>query len=57
VLSACATTKAWEREDLARPAMAVDGDTEAEGLRTHVYDTREGAAGGRGEGGGGCGCN
>jgi hypothetical protein len=52
----CATTRAWKREDLARPEMAVDGD-DADGLRAHVLSTREGAVGGGGGGGGGCGCN
>ena len=54
--SGCATTRAWQREDLARPEMAIDGDA-ADGLRTHVLSTREGAVGGGGGGGGGCGCN
>jgi hypothetical protein len=54
--SGCVTTRAWQREDLARPEMAVDGD-DADGLRAHVLSTREGAVGGGGGGGGGCGCN
>ena len=54
--SGCATTQAWRREDLARPEMAMDSD-DADGLRTHVLSTREGAVGGSGGGGGGCGCN
>jgi hypothetical protein len=53
----CATTKPWQRADLARPAMAVDGDADATPLRAHVLSTREGAVGGFGGGGGGCGCN
>jgi hypothetical protein len=55
-LGGCATTRAWQREDLARPEMAIDGD-DADGLRAHVLSTREGAVGGGGGGGGGCGCN
>jgi hypothetical protein len=54
--SGCATTRAWQREDLARPEMALDGD-DSDGLRAHVLSTREGAVGGGGGGGGGCGCN
>ncbi len=53
----CATTKAWERETLAKPEMAPDGDEDREALRYHLLSTREGAVGGFGGGGGGCGCN
>jgi hypothetical protein len=56
LVGGCVTTHAWRREDLARPEMAIDGD-DADGLRTHVLSTREGAVGGSGGGGGGCGCN
>jgi hypothetical protein len=56
-LSACARVKPWERELLAKPKMMVDGDREAALLEQHVYEYREGAAGGYGGGGGGCGCN
>ena len=55
--SGCVTTHAWQRGDLARPEMAVDGDQDADGLRAHFLSTREGAVGGGGGGGGGCGCN
>lgn len=55
--SGCATTQAWEREQLARPAMNPDGDGDRDDLRNHVLGTREGAAGSFGGGGGGCGCN
>lgn len=53
----CATTRGWEREILARPAMSPDGDPERVATRDHVQATREGALGGMGGGGGGCGCN
>ncbi len=53
----CATTKPWEREDLAREEMSPDGDAARERLRHHVLSTREGAVGALGGGGGGCGCN
>jgi hypothetical protein len=56
--SACATTRPWQRAALARPEMALDGsDPEAAALRQHALSTREGAVGGHGQGGGGCGCN
>lgn len=56
-LAGCATTKPWQREHLARPAMAPDGDPDREALRQHLLGTREGAIGAGGGGGGGCGCN
>jgi hypothetical protein len=57
LLTGCATTQPWEREELARPAMSMDGDPDRLDLRTHVLTTREGAVGSLGGGGGGCGCN
>jgi hypothetical protein len=53
----CAGVKPWERELLAKPKMMMDADPEAALLEQHVYDYREGSAGGYGGGGGGCGCN
>ena len=55
--SACHRTKAWQRETLAKPEMAVDDDSDRKGLEQHVLSVREGAVGGFGGGGGGCGCN
>jgi len=55
--SACVTTRPWQRERLADPTMTPDGDVEREALRKHMLGTREGAQGGLGHGGGGCGCN
>jgi hypothetical protein len=57
VFSGCATTRAWEREHLAKPIMQVDDDDSAAALREQVLGTREGAVGGFGGAGGGCGCN
>lgn len=57
LLAGCATTKPWQREKLAQPSMKPDGDQEREALRSHMLGTREGAIGGFGHGGGGCGCN
>lgn len=47
----------WEKGDLARPDMRMDGDPLESRFRAHVYFSKEGAAGGAGVGGGGCGCN
>jgi hypothetical protein len=47
----------WEKGDLAKPSMQVEGDPlQAKGTQ-HIYQSKEGAAGGFGVGGGGCGCN
>ena len=53
----CATTRAWQREQLAKPVMDPDPDPDREALRHHLLGVREGAVGGFGGGGGGCGCN
>jgi hypothetical protein len=47
----------WEKQYLARPDMQFDYDKlDAKNVQ-HVYFSKEGAAGGYGVGGGGCGCN
>jgi len=56
-LGGCVMVKPWQRENLARQSMAREqsrGETRFEG---HVREAREGAAGGTGEAGAGCGCN
>ena len=52
-MSGCSTTKPWQRDTLAKPEMAPDGDEDREALRFHLLSTREGAVGGFGGGGGG----
>ena len=52
-LGACATTKPYQREQLADSVMAPDADADREALRSHMLGTREGAIGGFGHGGGG----
>lgn len=47
----------WEKGELAKPAMQFDPDVSQAKLREHVYASKEGATGGYGVGGGGCGCN
>lgn len=56
-LGGCAAVKPWERGTLADITMRPDRDPLDDSLHEHVYFTREAAAGGRGVGGGGCGCN
>ncbi len=47
----------WERACLARPAMRFDGAPLDLSFDDHIYFSREASSGGRGFGGGGCGCN
>lgn len=49
--------EAWERDIVSRPDMDLDGDALDLGLDDHIYFSKEAASGGRGFGGGGCGCN
>ena len=49
--------KPYERDRLADPIMALDMDPVSSAYIMHVYDAREGARGGEGAAGGGCGCN
>jgi len=58
-LAACGTVgpKPWERDLMARPEMALDAAAVDSAIDDHVYFSKEGASGGRGFGGGGCGCN
>ncbi len=46
----------YQREQLAAPNMSL-GELPAAHAVTHVLESREGASGATGEGGGGCGCN
>ncbi|HLT92251.1 MAG TPA: DUF4266 domain-containing protein [Woeseiaceae bacterium] len=61
VLSACGSIEPWvkpyERDRLADPIMALDGDPVSSAYIQHVYEAREAARGGEGAAGGGCGCN
>ena len=49
--------KPYERDRLADPIMALDSDPVSTSYIQHVYEAREGARGGEGAAGGGCGCN
>ncbi len=55
--ASCATVEPWERGRLAQPEMALDIDPLAAELEAHTYFSKEGASGGAGAAGGGCGCN
>jgi hypothetical protein len=60
-LSGCSSIEPWvkpyERDKLADPIMALDSDPISSAYLQHVYESREGARGGEGAAGGGCGCN
>jgi len=57
--SACGhqPVKAHQREWLADRIMNLDGDPQAKASDQHILNNREGAIGGTGTSGGGCGCN
>ena len=52
-----APVQPWERAALADSTMRPDRDPLATTMYEHAYFSREAAAGGRGVGGSGCGCN
>jgi hypothetical protein len=55
--SGCAVVKAHQRGHLAKRAMTGDRDAGEARFAGHERGSREGADGGTGEPGGGCGCN
>jgi len=57
MLSGCVNVKPWERSTLADYTMRSDRDPLTISLSEHMWFSREAASGGRGVGGGGCGCN
>ena len=58
-LSGCSSwgVQPWERDVLAQKKMQLDPYPVDTYLDEHIYTSREASAGGRGVGGGGCGCN
>jgi hypothetical protein len=56
-LTACSTVQPWQKGNLAKPEMAFDADPLQARFEDHTYFSKEGASGGAGVGGGGCGCN
>lgn len=49
--------RASEKEFLADRIMQFDSDGQETAAEEHILSNREGSSGGRGTGGGGCGCN
>lgn len=59
LLSACENlgVKPWERDTLARKDMALESAAMDSAFDDHIYFSKEASSGGKGFGGGGCGCN
>ncbi len=47
----------WERDILAKEEMQLTADPVEAAIDDHIYFSKEASSGGRGFGGGGCGCN
>ena len=58
-LAGCSTmgVEAWERDVLAKDEMQLTTDAIEAATDDHIYFSKEASSGGRGFGGGGCGCN
>jgi len=58
-LAACGSmgVEPWQRDVLAKDEMLLVTDPVEAGLDDHIYFSKEASSGGRGFGGGGCGCN
>ncbi len=57
VLTGCQSVKPWQRKTLADYTMRGDRDPMGDAITDHIFFSREMASGGKGVGGGGCGCN
>jgi hypothetical protein len=57
LLAGCKNVEPWQRGKLADYTMRGDRDPLGQANLDHIYFSREMASGGRGVGGGGCGCN
>ena len=57
--SGCASmgVEPWDREILAKDEMQLTSDPLEAAIDDHIYFSKEASSGGRGFGGGGCGCN
>jgi hypothetical protein len=53
----CSQVKPWQRATLADYTMRADRDPLGDKMAEHMWFSREAASGGKGVGGGGCGCN
>jgi hypothetical protein len=58
-ISACSNlgVQPWERDLLAKKEMSLGAEPLDNALDDHIYFSKEASSGGKGFGGGGCGCN
>lgn len=58
-ISGCSSmgVEPWERDILAKEEMQLTTDPIEAATDDHIYFSKEASSGGRGFGGGGCGCN
>jgi len=56
-LTSCVRVKPYQRATLSKRSMTADKDASEARFEQHAKGSREGADGGTGEAGGGCGCN
>ena len=58
-LTGCSSlgVKPWERDLLAKQSMQLNNAPLDSAIDDHIYFSKEASSGGRGFGGGGCGCN
>jgi len=58
-LSGCGAVgvQVWQRDILSKPEMQPDRTAMDRSIDDHIYFSKEASSGGRGFGGGGCGCN
>ncbi len=59
VLTGCSSmgVEPWDRDILAKEEMQLTTDPIEAATDDHIYFSKEASSGGRGFGGGGCGCN
>lgn len=59
ILGGCSSlgVEPWERDVLAKDEMQLVADPLGVSIDEHIYFSKEASSGGRGFGGGGCGCN
>ena len=59
VASGCSSmgVEPWDRDIMAKDEMQLPSDPVEAALDDHIYFSKEASSGGRGFGGGGCGCN
>ncbi len=57
LFAGCSHVRPWQREHMARIEKQLDSDVVQRSYEAKMWSVREGASGGTGNAGGGCGCN